>query len=119
MMQKTMSCYHIGIFFPNFRQKIIIYVLTIKGTLSIHMFIQLLHSSCFSSKKLLLHFRFFFQLCEPVFLCRIRSFLICYFFFNIQQGSSTGAIRGDLNNLKNWGAILNNWGAISQLQILL
>ena len=28
------------------------------------------------------------------------------------QGSSTGAIRGDLNNLK-------NWGAISQLQILL
>ena len=39
--------------------------------------------------------------------------------FNVDQGSSTGAIRGDLNNLKNWGAILNNWGAISQLQILL
>ena len=40
-------------------------------------------------------------------------------FNSIDQGSSTGAIRGDLNNLKNWGAILNNWGAISQLQILL
>ena len=40
-------------------------------------------------------------------------------FFSVYQGSSTGAIRGDLNNLKNWGAILNNWGAISQLQILL
>ena len=39
--------------------------------------------------------------------------------FDLGQGSSTGAIRGDLNNLKNWGAILNNWGAISQLQILL
>ena len=40
-------------------------------------------------------------------------------FFNGGDITPQGAIRGDLNNLKNWGAILNNWGAISQLQILL
>ena len=40
-------------------------------------------------------------------------------FFNGGDIAPQGAIRGDLNNLKNWGAILNNWGAISQLQILL
>ena len=56
-------------------------------------------------------------------LSKKLSYLKCkapvMYSLGLHQGSSTGAIRGDLNNLKNWGAILNNWGAISQLQILL
>ena len=84
-----MISYHIGILFPNFSQKIIIFV---EGAPSVHTLIQLLHSSSFSSKKLRLHRRFFRQLCEPVFLYRIKSFLLCYCFQYIEYSQAVGLL---------------------------
>ena len=65
---------------------------------------------CIALEKLLL---------EKILSLGFFGLLFTSGFFNGGDIAPQGAIRGDLNNLKNWGAILNNWGAISQLKILL
>ena len=57
-----------------------------------HTLIQLLHSSSFSSKKVAViqYCRFLLQLYQPVFLCRIGSFLVCYCFQYIECSQAIG-----------------------------